>query len=91
MCKFGPVAAGPASQLESRDFLPIGSLFFDPLSRGVALGVKSREIGTGRLQMSRDRIDERTATLNRLNDRLFKFIFASEHHKDILIRFLNSV
>ena len=41
--------------------------------------------------MSRDRIDERTATLNRLNDRLFKFIFASEHHKDILIRFLNSV
>ena len=41
--------------------------------------------------MSRDRIDERTATLNKLNDRLFKFIFASEHHKDILIRFLNSV
>jgi predicted transposase/invertase (TIGR01784 family) len=33
----------------------------------------------------------RTATLNRLNDRLFKFIFASEQNKDFLIFFLNSI
>ena len=32
-----------------------------------------------------------TATLNRLNDRLFKYIFASEQNKDLLIRFLNDV
>ena len=41
--------------------------------------------------MRGNRITDRTATLNRLNDRLFKFIFASEYHKDLLIRFLNSV
>lgn len=41
--------------------------------------------------MRKNRIAEKTATLNRLNDRLFKFIFASEPHKDLLIRFLNSV
>ncbi|GHS88644.1 hypothetical protein AGMMS49957_10510 [Synergistales bacterium] len=29
--------------------------------------------------------------LNRLNDRLFKYIFASEQHKENLIRFLNDV
>ena len=33
----------------------------------------------------------RWLTLNRLNDRLFKFIFASEQHKDLLILFLNNV
>jgi predicted transposase/invertase (TIGR01784 family) len=30
-------------------------------------------------------------TLNRLNDRLFKYIFASRQHKENLIRFLNDV
>lgn len=30
---------------------------------------------------------EKITTLNRLNDRLFKFIFASEQHKDLLILF----
>lgn len=34
---------------------------------------------------------EKITTLNRLNDRLFKFIFASEQHKDLLILFLNNV
>ena len=41
--------------------------------------------------MRDDALKRGKSGLNRLNDRLFKFIFASEHHKDILIRFLNSV
>ena len=34
---------------------------------------------------------EKITTLNRLNDRLFKYIFASEQHKDLLILFLNNI